>query len=276
MGLLSYSFVTVTLLADLGLPWHFYQLGMQAPEHSAMFEVSWCVGLYVTILLFEFLPVPLERWGFTQAMDAWRNWSGVYVAFAVTLFVFMLSRNLALRGARRRWSSGRWPGSSAARGEKLRADHARDRGRHALHDAPELARLALPADAEQARAAVVVAGPAGLLLPVLDRRRHRAHRSSSRCGSRRAGTARCQMPQLAAMGQITFWSLLVYLVVPRSATWRSAAGSRARSRDGSALALRGRDRARRHPAARPALEQRCGARPDMLFGALSSPCSAWS
>src|SRR3974390_3467557 len=24
MGLLSYSFVTVTLIADLGLPWHFY------------------------------------------------------------------------------------------------------------------------------------------------------------------------------------------------------------------------------------------------------------
>jgi len=44
MGLLSYSFVTVTLIADLGLPWHFYQLGLQAPEHSAMFEVSWCVG----------------------------------------------------------------------------------------------------------------------------------------------------------------------------------------------------------------------------------------
>src|SRR6185312_4506061 len=60
-GLLSYTFVTVTLIADLGLPWHFYQLGLQAPDHSAMFEVSWCVGLYVTILLFEFLPVPFER-----------------------------------------------------------------------------------------------------------------------------------------------------------------------------------------------------------------------
>src|ERR1700757_248390 len=46
LGLLSYSFVTVTLIADLGLPWHFYQLGLQAPEQSAMFEVSWCVGLY--------------------------------------------------------------------------------------------------------------------------------------------------------------------------------------------------------------------------------------
>jgi formate dehydrogenase iron-sulfur subunit len=35
MGLLSYSFVTVTLVADLGLPWHFYQLALQAPQQSA-------------------------------------------------------------------------------------------------------------------------------------------------------------------------------------------------------------------------------------------------
>jgi formate dehydrogenase iron-sulfur subunit len=93
-GLLSYSFVTVTLIADLGLPWHFYQLGLQAPEHSAMFEVSWCVGLYVTILLLEFLPVPFERWGFQRAAVAWRRWNGVYVAASVTLFVYLLSRNL--------------------------------------------------------------------------------------------------------------------------------------------------------------------------------------
>jgi formate dehydrogenase iron-sulfur subunit len=94
LGLLSYSFVTVTLVADLGLPWHAYQLAIQAPGHSAMFEVSWCVGLYVTILLLEFLPVPFERWGFQQATAAWRRWNGVYVAAAVTLFVYLLSRNL--------------------------------------------------------------------------------------------------------------------------------------------------------------------------------------
>ena len=94
MGLLSYSFVTVTLVADLGLPWHFYQLGLQSPEHSAMFEVSWCVGLYVTILLLEFLPVPLDRLGLRRAMDVWRRWSGAYVAVAVTLFIYMMSRNL--------------------------------------------------------------------------------------------------------------------------------------------------------------------------------------
>jgi len=94
MGLLSYSFVTVTLVADLGAPWHFYQLALNAPEQSAMFEVSWCVGLYVTILLLEFLPVPFERLGLQRAMDNWRRWSGVYVALAVTLFVYLLSRNL--------------------------------------------------------------------------------------------------------------------------------------------------------------------------------------
>ncbi|HEY2545398.1 MAG TPA: 4Fe-4S dicluster domain-containing protein [Candidatus Acidoferrum sp.] len=93
MGLLSYSFVMVTLVADLGLPWNFYQLGLQAPEQSAMFEVSWCVGLYVTILLLEFLPLPLERWGLQKAMEVWKRWSGAYVAFALTLFVFLLSRS---------------------------------------------------------------------------------------------------------------------------------------------------------------------------------------
>ena len=68
MGLLSYSFVTVTLVADLGSA---LALLCSSPssrrEHSAMFEVSWCVGLYVTILLLEFLPVALERWGLRRS-----------------------------------------------------------------------------------------------------------------------------------------------------------------------------------------------------------------
>src|SRR4030095_1962004 len=93
MGLLSYSFVMVPLVAALGLPWNSSQLALQAPEHSAMFEVSWCVGLYVTILLLEFLPVPLEHLGLTRAVAAWRRWSGAYVALAMTLFVYVLSRN---------------------------------------------------------------------------------------------------------------------------------------------------------------------------------------
>lgn len=94
MGLLSYSFVMVTLIADLGLPWHSYQLALQAPHHSAMFEVSWCVGLYVTILLLEFLPVPFAHFGYDRAAAALRKWNGAYVAGAVTLFVYLLSRSV--------------------------------------------------------------------------------------------------------------------------------------------------------------------------------------
>ena len=98
MGLLSYSFVTVTLVADLGLPWHFWQLGLQAPKHSAMFEVSWCVGLYVTILAFEFMPVAFERWGKERAMAWWRKAAPVWVVFAVTLFVYLMSRSVLWAG----------------------------------------------------------------------------------------------------------------------------------------------------------------------------------
>ena len=98
MGLLSYSFVTVTLLADLGLPWHFWQLALQAPEHSAMFEVSWCVGLYVTVLAFEFVPVVLERLGAERAMERWKVVAPLWVVFAVTLFVWMMSRDAVYAG----------------------------------------------------------------------------------------------------------------------------------------------------------------------------------
>jgi formate dehydrogenase iron-sulfur subunit len=99
IGMLSYTFVTVTLVADLGRPWNAYQLALQAPEHSAMFEVSWCVGLYVTVLMFEFVPVYLEHRGLSRAMALWRRWSGAYVAVIATLFVYMLSRSLGYAAA---------------------------------------------------------------------------------------------------------------------------------------------------------------------------------
>jgi len=94
MGLLSYTFVLITLLADLGLPWHFYTLAMYAPKHSAMFEVSWCVALYLTILLLEFLPVPFDRWAPQSYTEMWKKYSPLYVVVAVPFFVYLISRNL--------------------------------------------------------------------------------------------------------------------------------------------------------------------------------------
>jgi formate dehydrogenase iron-sulfur subunit len=209
MGLLSYSFVTVTLIADLGLPWHFYQLGIQAPEHSAMFEVSWCVGLYVTVLLLEFLPVPFERWGLQRAMEIWRRWSGAYVAFALTLFVYLMSRNLAYA-------------TLAAIIFSFLAWAFRDRGKKAEPIMLAIAAVTLSTMHQSSLGSLFLLMPDKLapqwwspLMPI-----------SFFLSAIAAGTALIiliemwiakgwdrplRMPQLSAMAKITFWSLLAYL-----------------------------------------------------------------
>jgi len=94
LGVLTYTAVAITLMADVGLPWHVWQLAVQAPAHSAMFEVSWCVSLYVTILAFEFLPIPFGAFGLQRALQLWRKYSNLYVVLAVTWFAYLMSHKL--------------------------------------------------------------------------------------------------------------------------------------------------------------------------------------
>jgi formate dehydrogenase iron-sulfur subunit len=123
LGFLSYNFVVVTLLADLGLPWHFWQLGIQRPEHSAMFEVSWCVALYVTVLTLEFTPavfdlfekhwpptkgpwtrLPVPVLGFIKGIvnpipwgsirNMWKKWAPVYTVIALAFFTYIMSHKV--------------------------------------------------------------------------------------------------------------------------------------------------------------------------------------
>jgi formate dehydrogenase iron-sulfur subunit len=54
--------------------------------------------LYVTILAFEFLPIPGEHWGLTRVTELWRKYNAPYVVAAVTLFVYLMSRNLLYTG----------------------------------------------------------------------------------------------------------------------------------------------------------------------------------
>jgi formate dehydrogenase iron-sulfur subunit len=209
MGLLSYSFVTVTLVADLGLPWHFYQLALQAPEASAMFEVSWCVGLYVTILLFEFLPVPLDWWGLQKAKEIWERWSGAYVAFAVTLFVYLLSRSLMYAAATAvLFSFLAW----AFRAKGMKSEPIM----------LAIAAVTLSTMHQSSLGSLFLLMPDKLgpqwwspVMPVS------FFLSSIAAGTglvvlvemwiAKAWNRQLRMPQLAAMGQITFWALLVYL-----------------------------------------------------------------
>ena len=58
---LGYIAVAVSLLFDLGLPWNIWHMMVFWNPHSPLFEVGWCVMLYLMVLTLEFFPVPAEE-----------------------------------------------------------------------------------------------------------------------------------------------------------------------------------------------------------------------
>jgi Ni/Fe-hydrogenase subunit HybB-like protein len=58
---LGYVAVAVGLLFDLGLPWNIWHMIVFWNPHSPLFEVGWCVMLYLTVLTLEFFPVPAQE-----------------------------------------------------------------------------------------------------------------------------------------------------------------------------------------------------------------------
>ena len=61
LGLLGYSSVLVILFFDLGRWDRFWHFLVYPNLTSALFEVSWCIAIYTTILVYEFSPVLLEK-----------------------------------------------------------------------------------------------------------------------------------------------------------------------------------------------------------------------
>ncbi len=60
-GLLGYTAVLALLILDLGRPDRFYHFLIYWNVHSPLFEISWCVLLYTTVLLIEVSPQIFER-----------------------------------------------------------------------------------------------------------------------------------------------------------------------------------------------------------------------
>ncbi|MCW5976509.1 MAG: Ni/Fe-hydrogenase cytochrome b subunit [Bryobacteraceae bacterium] len=58
---LGYLAVAFGLLFDLGLPWNIWHMVIYWNPRSPLFEVGWCVMLYLTVLTLEFFPVPAEE-----------------------------------------------------------------------------------------------------------------------------------------------------------------------------------------------------------------------
>lgn len=69
---LGYSMFIASLILDLGRPLRIWHPIIMWNHHSVMFEIAWCVMLYTTVLLLEFLPVVLERLGWKRQL-AWMH-----------------------------------------------------------------------------------------------------------------------------------------------------------------------------------------------------------
>ncbi len=70
---LGYMAVAVGLLFDIGRPWNIWRPMFFWQHHSALFEVAWCVMLYLTVLALEFAPVPLESSRFHRLTKALKS-----------------------------------------------------------------------------------------------------------------------------------------------------------------------------------------------------------
>jgi Ni/Fe-hydrogenase subunit HybB-like protein len=72
-GLLGYVAVLVILLLDLGRPDRFYSFLINWNFHSPLFEISWCVLLYSTVLMLEVSPDAFTWLGWERP-KLWVGW----------------------------------------------------------------------------------------------------------------------------------------------------------------------------------------------------------
>lgn len=90
-GLLGYIFVAIALMVDLGQPLHIWYPIIRWPEHSIMFEVAWCVMLYMTVLALEFMPAILERFKWSAFQRAWNKFMPVVSIAALAFFAGVMA-----------------------------------------------------------------------------------------------------------------------------------------------------------------------------------------
>ncbi len=74
LSFLGYLTVIVGMMYELGLPWRIWHPIVMWNRHSVLFEVSWCVMLYTTVLTFEFSPALVERIPWARLRNFYLKW----------------------------------------------------------------------------------------------------------------------------------------------------------------------------------------------------------
>ncbi|MEW5875752.1 MAG: NrfD/PsrC family molybdoenzyme membrane anchor subunit, partial [Candidatus Zixiibacteriota bacterium] len=98
-ALLGYILFIIGLAIDLGRPWMIWQVLFHWNHNSPMFEVSWCVTMYTTVLALEFLPVVFKRFGWRHLIELWHSLVPWVIVGMVSLFTMAMSGSVAWTAA---------------------------------------------------------------------------------------------------------------------------------------------------------------------------------
>ncbi|HEY7097891.1 MAG TPA: NrfD/PsrC family molybdoenzyme membrane anchor subunit [Terriglobales bacterium] len=74
VSFLGYSSVIAGMMYELGLPWRIWHPIFMWNRHSVLFEVSWCVMLYTTVLALEFSPSLVEKIPWRGLRELYLKW----------------------------------------------------------------------------------------------------------------------------------------------------------------------------------------------------------
>jgi len=74
LSFLGYLSVITGMMYELGLPWRIWHPIFMWNRHSVLFEVSWCVMLYTTVLALEFSPSLVEKIPWDRARKLYLQW----------------------------------------------------------------------------------------------------------------------------------------------------------------------------------------------------------
>jgi len=85
LGLLCYSSVGIGLTFDIGIWWRIVYPVWHWQLHSVLFEVAWCIMLYLVVLTFEFGHTVLERLKWERALSILAKFTLVLVIAGISL-----------------------------------------------------------------------------------------------------------------------------------------------------------------------------------------------
>jgi formate dehydrogenase iron-sulfur subunit len=92
-AILCYGFAGASLMVDIAVPYRIMNPVYMWPHGSVLFEVAWCVMLYLTVLLLELAPSVFERFGWSHVEAWWRKVVPIYAVVALAFFTYIMTHS---------------------------------------------------------------------------------------------------------------------------------------------------------------------------------------